>query len=233
MLRNIVRRQALIIICTAIGGLVAAPAQAADELATVFARIDEAAKTFKGVSADLVKVEHVAIVDDDTTQAGSIRLQRRSPTQTTFLLDLKDPGATTLTFNGKEAKIFHPKINTVEVWEFVDSQGLANQYLLLGFGATSAELKANYDISFAGDETIDGQATSHIKLMPKSAETRKHLKQAELWIGTGGVVVRQKLIQPAGDYKLVTYSNMKLRPVADNELQLKLPKGVVVQKMEK
>ena len=56
------------------------------------------------------------------------------------------------------------------------------------------------------------------------------VKQADLWIGPAGLVAQQKFLYPSGDYKLVTYSNMKLRSsLPDKDFEL-MPKGATVQK---
>ncbi len=83
--------------------------------------------------------------------------------------------------------------------------------MLLGFGAGSAELKATYNITYLGDEKIGSQPTSHLKLVPKATDTLRSLKQAELWFAENGLVAQQKFVQPAGDYKLVIYSNLRQR----------------------
>ena len=69
-----------------------------------------------------------------------------------------------------------------------------------------------------------------MKLVPKSAATLQKLKQADLWFGTNGLVAQQKFLYPSGDYRLVTYSNMKVGAVPEKDLELKTPKGAVIQK---
>ena len=201
-------------------------------LDAVFARIDTAAKTFSGVSADLSKTEHTEIVNDNSVQTGTIKLMRSKNGATRMRIDLKDPGAQSVALDGHQVRIYHPKTNTIEVIDITDKdkQGLVNQFLLLGFGATSAEIKTNYDVTFGADEKIGNKETSRITLVPKAAETKHSLKQADLWIGPDGLVVQQKFLYPSGDYKLVTYSNMKLSSsIPDKDLELK-PKGAIEQK---
>jgi outer membrane lipoprotein-sorting protein len=111
-----------------------------------------------------------------------------------------------------------------------------DQFLLLGFGATVAELKAAYDVNFVGAETIGGTPSSHLTLTPKSPDVLKVIKQADLWMDQStGLPVQQKFLTSAsGDYKLVTYRNSKQNPsLSDKDLKLNLPKGVVIQNMPK
>ena len=99
--------------------------------------------------------------------------------------------------------------------------------MLLGFGTTSKALKAAYDVTYVGEEKIGAVAASHLKLVPK---TKGSLKQAELWFGENGLVVQQKFLQSSLDYNLLTYSAMKPGAVPEKDLELKVPKGTVIQK---
>ena len=210
--------------------LLTAVAAAADPLDAVFARIDAAAKTFKGMTADISDTQHTALVDENDVQTGTIKLLRVKPDVTRLLVNLKGSGGTrTIALDGQEAKTYNPKTNTLDVFPLASRQGLVNQVLLLGFGATSAELKANYDVSYGGAEKIGAQATSRIVLVPKSPEMRRDLKQAELWIGENGLAVQQKFLRTSGDYQLATYTNVKSGGLPERDLELK-PKGAIIQK---
>lgn len=203
-----------------------APAYAApDPLEAVFAHVDAAAKTFKGMTADISDTEYESLVDEKDIKTGTIKLLRAKD-GTHLLMNL---GKDVLALDPKEGKSYNPKTRIMDVFDIGDKQATVNQYLLLGFGAGSADLKSTYDATFVGNETIGSQQTAHLKLIPKSAETRRTLKQADLWFGENGLVVQQKFIQGSGSYKLVTYSNMKLVPPSDKDLELK-PKGATIQK---
>jgi len=207
---------------------------AADPPDAVFGRIDAAAKTFRGMTADISTTQHTKIVDDDSVQTGTVKLLRAKTGQTRMLIDLRDPGAQTISLDPHEVRLYNPRTKIVNVLDIADKQSLVNQFMLLGFGADSAELKATYDVTYAGEEKIGKEQASHLVLTPKSADIRRSLKQADLWIGHGGLVAQQKFLYPSGDYKLVTYGNMQLRSsIPDRELELKLPEGAVIQKVEK
>ena len=56
----------------------------------------------------------------------------------------------------------------------------------------------------------------------------QQLKEADLWISdASGLPVQQKFVLSSdGDYQLATYSNVSLTPPSDQDLKLKVPKGV-------
>jgi outer membrane lipoprotein-sorting protein len=201
---------------------------AADPLSDVYARLDKLAPTFKGMTADLKDLVHTAIVNDDTVNSGSIKLKRSKPNDTRILLEFTSPEPKSISVEGAQIKIYLPKANIVQVYDASTRRGALDQALLMGFGATSSELKASYDITLVGSQNVAGQQADHIKLIPKSDDVRKYIQQAELWIAASGLTVQQRFTTSAsGDYRLATYSNTKLtNSLSDKDLQLKTRKGV-------
>ncbi len=53
---------------------------------------------------------------------------------------------------------------------------------MLGFGATSAEMKAVYDISYVEADIVAGQHAAEIRLVPKTKEMQGQVSEADLWI---------------------------------------------------
>ena len=182
------------------------------------------------MTADISQTDHNALVNDDSVRVGTIKLSRGKGGDTRMLVAFTQPAAQMVSLDQKEVRIFNPRTNVMDIYALGNRQSLVNQFLLLGFGAGSAELKATYQVSYVGEEKIDGQPTSHLKLVPKSPDTLRSLKQADLWFADNGVVAQQKFVQPSGDYKLVTYKNLREHDsIPDRELELK-PKGALVQR---
>ncbi|MGD1071281.1 MAG: outer membrane lipoprotein carrier protein LolA [Bryobacteraceae bacterium] len=204
---------------------------AADPLSEVYARMDKEAQVFKGMTADLTDLVHTAIVNDDSTEYGSIKLKRAKPGDTRILLDFTRPDKKAVAVEGTEVKVYLPNANVVQVYDASSKRGALDKALLLGFGATSGELKASYDITYIGAENVAGVTADHIKLIPKpSNEARQMIQQADLWIGASGLAVQQRFATSAsGDYRLATYSNMKLTgSLSDKDLKLKTRSGVQI-----
>jgi outer membrane lipoprotein-sorting protein len=204
----------------------------AQSLNDVYLRLDRAAPGFKSMSADIQRVVHTAVINDDSTESGTIRLKRQKPHDTRMLIEFTAPDPKSVALADSTVSVYYPKIKTVQIYEVGDKRNLIDQFLLLGFGATSAELQEVYDVAWVGSENIAGQSASHIQLTPKSKEALMRLKKADLWISdANGLPARQKfLTSSSGDYMVVTYSNLKHNPVlADNDLKLKYPKGVQIQ----
>jgi outer membrane lipoprotein-sorting protein len=209
---------------------------AADPLGEVYARMDKQAQVFKGMTADLTDLVHTAIVNDDSTEYGSIRMKRGKPGDTRILLEFTRPDRKAISVEGNQVKVYLDKANVEQVYDASSRRGALDKALLLGFGATSGELKASYDISYIGVENVAGQSADHIKLIPKpSNEARQMIQQADLWIGASGLAVQQRFATSAsGDYRLATYSNMKLTgSLSNKDLQLKTRPGVQITQVGK
>lgn len=194
----------------------------------VLGQMDQGAGKFTGLAADLTKVTYTKVIDEKTTESGTILLKKQGPKELLVLIDFVKPDAKTVSFRGRKAEFFFPKLNTVQEYDVGKQRGLVDQFLLVGFGTTGKELKANYEVKYTGDETVSGQRAHKLELTPTSPQIKEKLRKLELWLADSGAYpVQQKFIQPSGDYYLFTYSDVKLNPqLTDEALRLKLPKGV-------
>jgi outer membrane lipoprotein-sorting protein len=202
-------------------------APGADNLSAVFANIDQASAKFKSLTADIRRVTHTDVINEETVDSGTIRLKRTRPREMRMVIDLVEPDPKAVLVQGKKAEVFYPRIKTVQEWDLGKNRDLLDQFFLAGFGTSSHELQEAYTIRLAGVETIAGQKTTHLELIPKSKEVLQHLKRFELWVSdANGLPVQQKFV-PAGQSVLVTYTNLKVNPdLPDSALKLQLPKGV-------
>ena len=204
--------------------LAAAPAEQA-----VLAKMDKSAADFRSMSGKIRKVTHTALVNDDSVESGTIRLMKRQGKgDIRLLVDISEPDPKSYALQGRKAEIYYPKIQTVQEYDLGRQSQLLDQFLLLGFGTPTRDLLRSYTLRVAGEETVAGQKTARVELIPKSAKVLQYLSKAELWISLAdGHTVQQKFHEPSGDYRLATYSDVKWDPtLADSELALKLPKNV-------
>jgi outer membrane lipoprotein-sorting protein len=201
---------------------------AADPLAGILARMDQNAVSFKGVSADLKQVAHNAAVDIDNTYIGTILLKRSGAHDLKARIDFTQPDPKSISIDGEVVDIYYPKITTVQEYQVGKNRDLIEQFYLLGFGGSGKDLVKSYDVTYLGPETISGEPSSHLQLIPKSAQVLKTFRKVELWLSDAtGYPLQQKVFQPSGDTNLLTYSKMKVNPgISDSALKLKLPKGV-------
>jgi outer membrane lipoprotein-sorting protein len=215
--------------------LAAASLQAADPLSDVLARMDKAAHDFHGVTADLEEIAYTKMVDDKTVTGGTIRLKRNKPGDVRFLLEITRPASETqsISFAGTQLLTYKPNQNVEQIFDVTTHKAAIEQAMILGFGATSAEIKAVYDIAYVQASAIGGQPAAEIKLTPKTKDLQGQISEADLWISDAlGVPLQQKFVHPGGNYNQFTYSNLKLtNSIRDGDLQIKPAKGVVINRV--
>jgi outer membrane lipoprotein-sorting protein len=197
------------------------------DLDAVLQRIDKAGAAFRGMSAHLRQVSHTAVINEDTVDSGTIRLKRPHRRDLRMLIDVTEPDAKTVAFQGHKLEIYYPKIKTVQEFDVGKSRALLEQFFLVGFGTSRADLEASYSLRLIGPDMLEGQKTEHLELIPKSKEILQHLTKFELWISDSGYPVQQKFDLKAGDYQLATYTDVKINPdLPEADLKLQLPRNV-------
>ena len=204
------------------------PVTAAEQLAAVQARIDQSATQFKGLRAKIKRISYTAVIKDKTEETGTIAIKRFKPGDTRIKIDITDPAPRTMAIGKHKYENYMPKIATVQDVDLGKYANLVDQFMLLGFGTTTKELLASYSMKVTGEETINGQLTTRIELIPKSAKLTEHLKRVEMWIPLKeGHPVQQIFHKPSGDYELSLYSAIQWNAnVTEADVTLKLPKAV-------
>ena len=205
----------------------AQPAQSGNAaLAPVFARVDKAAAGFKGLTADVRHLTHTDFVNEDSVDTGTIKLKRPKPNDTRVLIEFTEPDPKKLVFQGRKMEIYYPRMNNVDEYDLGQERALVDQYLLMGFGATSQDLQNAYSIRLLGEETVAGQPATELELIPKSNDVRQQVKRFQLWISEKNGVPVQLKFYPSGQYVVFTYTNIRVNPdLPDSALKLQLPKG--------
>ncbi len=203
---------------------------AADPVSTALARMDQNAASFSGVTCTIKRVTYTAAIGSDTgTETGIMTLKRPAAHDMRVLIHFAPPEEKYVSLQDNLADVYYPKINTVQEYDATKYRGLFDQFFLLGFGSSGRELASSYDITSLGGDTIEGEKTLHLQLIPKSKKVLEQLRKVELWLSEkSGYPVRQKLYFPSGDMQTVTYTDLKINPkISDSALRLKLPKGVL------
>lgn len=200
------------------------PAAASENLDQLLTRMDQNAATFKSMKAKLRHLSYVAVIKEDDVKTGTISM-KRTKREAMVLVEFTAPDAKAVAVSGTKVEVYLPNMKTVEEYDFGKS---VEKYMALGFGASGKELKADYSLRELGSDTVNGQKSIRLELIPKAKEVLQQFPKIDLWISDGtGYPVQQKLHQTGGDYMLVTYSDVIINPsLPDSAFKLNLPKGV-------
>jgi outer membrane lipoprotein-sorting protein len=200
----------------------------AEPLADVLARMDRSAQSFRSLTGKMHRIQFTAVLSETSAMDGSLRLKRGTKGATTGVVEFQPPDPRTVFVNGKNIQIYYPKANTVEFYDASKYVSNIDQFLLLGFGTTSAELMKSYDAKSGGVEAIGGKMCTRVELTPKTAQMKQLITKIELWIPEGDSnPLREKVTEPSKNYELVDYSDVQLNPsLPESAFELRLPAGV-------
>jgi len=195
----------------------------------VFSMMDRSAQDFHSLTADLDHVKYTAVVKDTSTETGQILVRKDGKMR----IDFREPDVRTILRNGDNLYIYTPKIGTVEEFNIGKNRAMADQYLALGFGTKSDNLKKNYQVILSGEEELDGKKMVVLELVPTSEDVRKQIAKIEMWLDEASwLPVQQKFYEgSSGDYFLSRYRNvMKNLKIGDGRFKPDWPKGTKVDK---
>ncbi len=200
----------------------------AQNLSTALGRMDTAAPQFRSMTARMDRLNHVAVIDDNSNETATIRVLRIKAKDIRVALEFTKPDNKQVGISERKVEVYYPKSNKVEEWDLGKYKSMVDQFILLGFGTSGKDLQKAYKAKFLNEDSIASQKCMRIELDPKDPKVKQHYSKFELCIADpGGYPVLQKLIEPSGNYTTITYSDIKLN--ADLRLEtmsLKFPAGV-------
>jgi outer membrane lipoprotein-sorting protein len=209
-------------------GLAFAHPGASGAEAALLDRMDRAALQFHGMTAQIKHTSHTEVIHEDSVAMGRVKMRKMRAGSVEGLIDFTTPDAKTYLFVKRTAKIYTPASRTVEVIDLGKHGEQLDQFLMIGFGTSRADLERGYTVKYEGQEKINGRLTEHLVLTPRAKEAAQYVTTVDLWIASDtGYPVREKVLQPSRDFVQVDYSNIVINPpLRDEDFTLKLPKDV-------
>jgi outer membrane lipoprotein-sorting protein len=216
-------KTALAALCLA---ALAATVNADEALDTILERMDKAAPSFHAMSANVDMIEYQKILDDRTTDKGTLKMQRKGK-NVRAIVTFPDR---VIGFLGDIVRVYFPNTNTYTDYKIGENSNVLNQFLLLGFGSSGRELAQSYNITLERAENVAGRQTSKLVLLPKDPKVKERLTKIDVWIPTDGAnPVQQQFYEPSGNWRKATYSDMVVNPPIQGTLEMKLPPGAKKQ----
>jgi outer membrane lipoprotein-sorting protein len=201
-------------------------------LETVLKKMDTAAATFRSAQAELQQERYEKVIGEvDDVQTGTIYF-RRTGHDVEMKLDIKQAGDSPATlkperkyvlFSGSKIRMYLPKPDQETDYDLGKNKSEFESYIVLGFGGSGEDLVKAFDVSYVGQQTVQGIATAELDLVPKSQRVRSNFTKILLWIDLGrGISVQQQFFDPQGDYRLAKYSAIRINDKISNDVfQLK------------
>jgi len=188
------------------------PARAADNLDSVLAKLNTAAQGFRSTSADFKFVSLTTVpVEDTETQTGQVYYERSSKSfrmAAHIHQDNGQPAAKTYVYSEGHIQLWEgPPMDQVTTLTKLSQY---ESWFELGFGASGTELEQKWDITYDGDETIDGVKTAKLELVAKDPTVRKNLPKVTVWMDTThGVSLKQVFDEGQGQTWTSNYTHFQ------------------------
>jgi outer membrane lipoprotein-sorting protein len=198
----------------------------APTLDSVLAHLDESAKDFRSLSANVERTTVTVVVNDRSTEDGTLLVRGDK-----MLLQLNPPDSKTILRNGDTISIYTPGLKQVQEFNLGKNRDLADEFLLLGFGTSGKNLQKGFEIKFAGEDKIGDNKDVELDLTPRSASVAQQYPKIQIWLNeTTWLPDQQQFTQSgSGDYLTVRYAKMVRNPqISDNEFKPHWPKGTTV-----
>jgi outer membrane lipoprotein-sorting protein len=207
-----------------VGQKPAAPAQtdASSERDAVLAKMNHSAAGFKSAQGDFEFETYTKLVDEKDRQQGRIYF-RRSDKGVDAAFNIVGRVPKQVVYKDGLIRIYEPRINQVTERDVSKNKSDVEAFLSLGFGARGDDLLRDYDVKMAGWETVNATSTAKLELVPKNEKMRQTYTKILLWVDPErDVLLQQQFFEPSGDYRLASYSNMKLNGnLSDDVFRLK------------
>jgi outer membrane lipoprotein-sorting protein len=202
--------------------LVAQATLAAADLPTVLSKMNAAATQYQGMTAKIRWVKYTKLVDDTAVESGHVWVKKDPKGAVQLRIAFTEPVRKQIRIEKTTVELFNEAINQIEEYDLKAKGNQLYEGLLLGYGVSGDDLKQRYDIKIAAEEPIDGAPTVKLAMIPKNEEDRAAGKSVEMWISTQSwQPLQQKALEHSGDYRLVSYSDVKINPgVKSSDLAL-------------
>ncbi len=198
-------------------------AQPKQTVESVIAELDQAAKHFHGLTADIERTKVTVVVNDRSTESGQIFVRHDDKMR----IEMSKPDARTILRNGDTLWVYVPKTKRLEEYDLGKYRAQADQLLVLGLGSSGGDLKKHYLLTVLSEETLDGKKTVVLELTPKGEKVRSLFSRIQLWIDLSNwLAVQQKIFETGTeDYLIIHYTNIARNPkLPDAKFKQDFPK---------
>ena len=195
----------------------------------VLEMMDKSAKDFRTLTADIENVKYTAVVKDSSTETGQIFVRRDQKMR----IEFTKPEARTILRTGDSLFLYNPKLNRVEEYDLGKNRAMVDQYIRLGFGTKSDDLRKSYEVAVTGEEELDHRKTIVLELTPKADQIRSQITRIQMWIDEASwLPIQQKIFESgSGDYILFHYTSMmKNLKINDSKFKQDWPKNASHEK---
>lgn len=178
-------------------------------LTEVLKRMDEHNKALTSLQASVKMDKYNSQIDEHSLQEGTVKYAPQKGKDALVRIDWIKPVEESLAVGNGEYILYRPRLKQYITGKVSDAKsgGKGANNALAFINMSKAQLKANYDVKYFGQETVGGGIpTWRIQLTPKN---KTNYKTAELWVDGNGMPIQAKVIENNDDTTTVFLSNLQ------------------------
>ena len=207
----------------------AVPATAQGVLSDILKRMDTNNKGLKSLKSSIKMSKYNPQLDEYDIYEGTVQyLPAPVKEQIKVRIDWAKPIVEHLAVGGGQYILYRPRLEQAIVGKVDQAKNGAGAGGALAFMSMNrAQLKANYDVVYIGEETVNGSVrTWHIQLTPKAANS---YKSADLWVDSNGMPVQAKVVEKNNDSTTVQLTNIERNATVKGDVfAIKPPKNTKI-----
>ena len=207
----------------------ASPASAQGVLSDILKRMDANNKSLKSLKSSIKMSKYNPQLDEYDVYEGSVQyLPAPVKEQIKVRIDWAKPIVEHLAVGGGQYILYRPRLEQAIVGKVDQAKNGAGAGGALAFMSMNrAQLKANYDVAYIGEETVNGSVrTWHIQLTPKAANS---YKSADLWVDANGMPVQAKVVEKNNDSTTIQLTGIERNATVKGEVfAIKPPKNTKI-----
>lgn len=204
--------------------------KAQNPLTEILKRMETNRTNMTSLRSDVTMVKYDSVLKVPDTIEGTTTYLPGKGRDALIRIDWTKPIQETLSVVNKKYVIYTPRRNQAIRGNASDAKGSGKANNLFAFiNMSKAELKANFDIKYLGEEKIKGDfPTWHLEMTPKNPASYK-FKLAEMWVDGNGMPLQIKVTESNNDTTTVLLSNIQKNVTINASVfQVILPKGTKI-----
>lgn len=210
-------------------GFSAATANGQNIINEILNRMDANNKGLKSLKSDIKMAKYNPQIDVTDLYEGAVQyIPSPSKEEIRIRIDWAKPQTEHLAVGAGKYIMYRPRIKQAIVGKVGNATKGAGAGNALAFmNMNRAQLKANYDVAYLGEESVNGTVrTWHLQLTPKGQSS---YESADLWVDKDGMPVQAKVVEKNGDSTTVQLTNIQRNATIDaGVFNIKPPKGTRV-----
>jgi len=196
----------------------------------ILKRMDYHNKVLKSVKANIKVDRYNYQLDEHDIFEGNVRYLPGTEKNMYIRIDFTKPNEEKFVIVKNDYVIYRPRLKQAIIGKVDSAKGSAKANNVLAFmSIKNQELKANYDITYVGQENVaSGIPTWHLKIVPRITG---QYKQADLWIDGNGMPIQATITEKNNDTTTVLLTNIeKNKLVKTTDFVINPPKGTKIIK---